>query len=110
MFMSGAGFQKPIAPSMWYCSPVAGSLRGSGVNWADAVDAVNSSAVTNPYTQRADFCNLLGMGSCFSGQKARLRSHYNVVVTCRLFFSARRTEKSAISSVTVAVELSAALG
>ena len=34
MLMVAVGTQKPADPSIWYCSPVAGSFRARGVNCA----------------------------------------------------------------------------
>ena len=34
MLMLAPGHQKPAVPSMWYCSPEAGSVIGRGLNCA----------------------------------------------------------------------------
>jgi hypothetical protein len=62
MLMLALGIQKPAAPSMWNCSPVAGSFRLLGVNWAAAGDATRrTAAVSAPYKRRVI---LFAMSSC----------------------------------------------
>src|SRR2546430_575485 len=53
------GNQKPAAPSMWYSSPVGGSLVGRGRNWAwtGAAAQTNASATEQEaYARIADLC------------------------------------------------------
>src|SRR6476620_11321342 len=60
MLMLAVGTQKPADPSIWNCSPVAGSFRLLGVNCAATGDATKRSAMASaPYKRRVDLVTII---------------------------------------------------
>src|SRR3989441_2761764 len=55
------GNQRPTPPSIWYVSPVAGSLSGRGMYWALTGDARSTSAPVRPANAYKRIASLFGI-------------------------------------------------